>query len=155
MAGTTPIRRRLSTFARGVASPFTASRRRGFVTDRLSGVVAAGHVHLSAIARGVSRGAGNIHAVEKRLSRHLGSEHGDASPLAAELPRRPAALVTEDTRLVADTTDLASPTPASWRASGGSTTGPTRAAERLRGAACSRRMCGSASGRCSPWRSSR
>jgi hypothetical protein len=110
MAGTTlttPIRRRLSTFARGIARPFTDSRRRGFVTDMLGGLVAAGHVHLSAIARGISRGAGTIHAVEKRLSRHLGSEHWDASPIAAELLRRSAALVTDDTLVVADTTDLA------------------------------------------------
>jgi hypothetical protein len=73
----------------------------------LTGLVAAGHVHLSAIARGISRGAGNIHAIEKRLSRHLASEHWDASAIAAELLRRSAALVTEDTLIVADTTDLA------------------------------------------------
>ena len=64
---TTPIRRRLSTFARGIARPFTDSRRRNFITDMLSGLVAAGHVHLTAVARGISRGAGNIHATEKRL----------------------------------------------------------------------------------------
>jgi hypothetical protein len=110
MAGTTlttPIRRRLSSFARGIARPFTDSRRRGFVTDMLTGLVAAGHVHLTAVARGISRGAGNTHADEKRLSRHLGSGHWDASPIAAELLRRSAALVTEDTLIVGDTTDLA------------------------------------------------
>ena len=80
---TTPIRRRLSSFARGIASPFTDSRRRNFVTDMLTGLVAAGHVHLTAIARGVSRGAGNTHAAEKRLSRHLASEHWNSAPLAA------------------------------------------------------------------------
>ncbi len=110
MAGTTlttAIRRRLSTFAAGVARPFTDSRRRHFVTDMLTGLIAAGHVHLTAVARGLSRGAGNIHAAEKRLSRHLGSEHWDASALADELLRRSAAPVTDDTLIVADTTDLA------------------------------------------------
>jgi hypothetical protein len=110
MAGTTlttTIRRRLSTFARGIARPFTDSRRRDFVTDMLAGLVAAGHVHLTAVARALSRGAGTIHAAEKRLSRHLGSEHWDMSPVADELLRRSAALVTDDTLIVADTTDLA------------------------------------------------
>jgi hypothetical protein len=104
---TTPIRRRLSAFARGIARPFSDSRRRGFVTDMLTGLVAAGHVHLTAVARGISRGAGNTHADEKRLSRHLGSEHWDAGPVAAELLRRSAGLVTNDTLIVGDTTDLA------------------------------------------------
>ena len=110
MAGltlTTAIRRRLYTFAAGVARPFTDSRRRTFLTDMLTGLVAAGHVHLTAIARGISRGAGNIHAAEKRLSRHLGSEHWDMSPVADELLRRSAASVGDATLIVADTTDLA------------------------------------------------
>jgi hypothetical protein len=110
MAGatlTTTIRRRLSAFARGIARPFTDSRRRAFVTDMVAGLVAAGHVHLTAIARGISRGAGNTHAAEKRLSRHLGSGHWDASPIAAELLRRSAGLVAADTLIVGDTTDLA------------------------------------------------
>jgi hypothetical protein len=45
MAGTTlttAIRRRLYTFAAGLASPFTDSRRRGFLTDMLVGLVAPG-----------------------------------------------------------------------------------------------------------------
>jgi hypothetical protein len=110
MAGTiltTAIRGRLSTFAAGVARPFTDSRRRRFLTDMLAGLVAAGHVHLTAIARGVSRGAGNIHAAQKRLSRHLASEHWDMSPVADALLTRSAARVTDDTLIVADTTDLA------------------------------------------------
>jgi hypothetical protein len=73
----------------------------------LTGLVIAGHVHLTAIARGLSRGAGNVHATEKRLSRHLASEHWDMSPVADELLRRSAALVGDDTLIVADTTDLA------------------------------------------------
>jgi hypothetical protein len=110
MAGqtlTTAIRRRLYTFAAGIARPFTDSRRRAFLTDMLTGLVAAGHVHLTAIARGFGRGAANVHAAEKRLSRHLSSEHWDMSPVAAELLRRSAALVGDATLLVADTTDLA------------------------------------------------
>jgi hypothetical protein len=110
MAGTpltTAIRRRLYTFADGIARPFSDSRRRRFLTDMLAGLVTAGHVHLTAIARGVSNGAGNIHAAEKRLSRHLASEHWDASPLADGLLRRSAGFVGDDTLIVADTTDLA------------------------------------------------
>lgn len=110
MAGlslTTTIRRRLSTFAGGLARFFTDSRRQTFLTEMFVGLVSAGHVHLTAIARGVSRGAGNIHAAEKRLSRHLGSEHWDMSPVADELLRRSAARVGEATLIVADTTDLA------------------------------------------------
>jgi hypothetical protein len=104
---TTSIRRRLYTFAAGLARPFTDSRRRRFLTDFLVGLVSAGHVHLTAIARGLSRGLGNIHATEKRLSRHLGSEHWDMSPLADQLLCRSADRVTDDTLLVADLTDLA------------------------------------------------
>jgi hypothetical protein len=110
MAGTTlttAIRRRLYTFAAGIARPFTDSRRRAFLSDMLTGLVAAGHVHLTAIARGLSRRAGNLHATEKRLSRHLGSEHWDMSPVADELLGRSAARVSDDTLIVADTTDLA------------------------------------------------
>jgi hypothetical protein len=110
MAGTTlttAIRRRLSAFAAGVARPFTDSRRPGFVTDMVIGLVAGGHVHLTAVARATHRGPANIHAAEKKLSWHLGSAHRDASPLAAGLLRRSAAMVTADTRIVADTTDLA------------------------------------------------
>jgi hypothetical protein len=73
----------------------------------LTGLVAAGHVHLTAIARGIGRGGEKVHAVEKRLSRHLASPHWNTAHLAAELLRRSAALVTDDTLLVADTTDLA------------------------------------------------
>jgi Transposase DDE domain len=110
MAGTaltTTIRRRLYSFAAGIARHFSDSRRRRFLTDMLSGLVGAGHVHLTAVARANSGGAGNIHAAQKRLSRNLASEHWDASPLAEELCRRSAALVGDDSLIVADTTDLA------------------------------------------------
>jgi hypothetical protein len=110
MAGTTlttAIRRRLYSFAGGIARPFSDSRRRTFLTDMLTGLIGAGHVHLTAVARARSRGAGNIHAAEKRLSRHLASAHWDMSPVADELLQRSAARVGDNTLIVADTTDLA------------------------------------------------
>src|SRR5262245_50605110 len=73
----------------------------------VAGLVIAGHVHLSKVARAAGTGADNIHSAEKRLSRHLGSEHWDASPLAGRLLEEAAALVGDDSLIVADTTDLA------------------------------------------------
>jgi len=110
MAGislTTTIRRRLYSFARSIARAFSDSRRQRFVSEMVAGLTVAGHVHLTAVARANSGGAGNIHAAEKRLSRHLASEHWDASPLADDLLRRSAAMVGDNTLIVADTTDLA------------------------------------------------
>jgi hypothetical protein len=104
---TTAIRRRLSTFAAGVARPFTDSRRRQFVTQMITGLVAAGHVHLTKVARATQRGDGHIHGAQKRLSGHLASEHWNSAPLADQLLHRSAAMVTEDTLIPADTTDLA------------------------------------------------
>jgi hypothetical protein len=112
MAGTSltkAIRRRLYSFASRIAKPFSDSRRRRFVIDMVTGLVAAGHVHLTAVARGVTRGMGNIHAFEKRLSRHLGSEHWDMSPIADSLLRDSAARVHENTLIPADLTDLSKP----------------------------------------------
>lgn len=112
MAGTSLtkiIRKRLYRFATSVASPFTDSRRRHFVEEMIQGLIGSGRVHLTAIARATSRGDGNIHAAQKRLSRNLSSEHWHAGPLASELLRRSAAMVTDDTLIVADTTDLAKP----------------------------------------------
>lgn len=104
---TTAIRRRLSTFAAGVARPFTDSRRHRFVTEMIAGLVAGGHVHLTQVARATHRGPANIHAAEKRLSRNLASEHWNSASLAAQLLQRSAAMVTHDTLIPADTTDLA------------------------------------------------
>lgn len=104
---TTAIRRRLSTFAAGVARPFTDSRRRQFITQMITGLVAAGHVHLTKVARATHRGVANIHSAQKKLSGHLASEHWNTAPLAAQLLRRSAAMVTDDTLIPADTTDLA------------------------------------------------
>jgi hypothetical protein len=103
------IRRRLYGFARGIASSFSDSRRRDFIEDMIPGLLISGHVHLSKVARAVSSGDANIHSVEKRLSTHLGSEHWDMSPVADELLSRSAQLVTEDTLITADLTDLAKP----------------------------------------------
>jgi hypothetical protein len=110
MAGTaltTAVRRRLSTFAAGVARPFTDSRRHRFVTDMITGLIIAGHVHLTEVARATHRGQANIHAAEKRLSRNLASTHWNTAAVPAELLRRSAVMVTDDTLIVADTTDLA------------------------------------------------
>src|SRR5262245_26216464 len=103
------IRRRLYGFARGLARPFADSRRQRFVRDMIPGLVIAGHVHLSKVARAISPGDADIHGVQKRLSTHLASEHWDASPLADELLQRSANRVTDDTLLTADLTDLAKP----------------------------------------------
>ena len=85
----TLIRRRLYTFARRLDSPFTDSRRRRFVQDLIPGLVSANHVHLTKVARAIGDGTEDIHGVEKRLSRHLGSEHWDMSPLAWIMHRAP------------------------------------------------------------------
>jgi hypothetical protein len=104
---TTAIRRRLSTFAAGVARPFTDSRRHRFVAQMITGLVTGGHVHLTKVARATQRGDAHVHGAQKRLSGHLKSEHWNSAPLAAELLRRSAAMVTDDTLIPADTTDLA------------------------------------------------
>ena len=95
-------------FARRLARPFSDSRRRRFLTDMLSGLVIANHVHRTEVARAISDGAQPIHGIEKRLSLHLGSDAWDMSPLADRLLQDAAALVQgDDTLIVADTKDLA------------------------------------------------
>ena len=106
---TTTIRHQLYSFAKKFASLFTDSRRRRFIQDMVVGLVAAGHVHLTAVARALSNGAGNLHATEKRLSGHLASTHWDLSPVADRLLEWSAARVTDDSLIVADLTDLAKP----------------------------------------------
>ena len=108
-APTTAIRWRFSTFAGGVARPFSDSRWRRFVTDMLTGLVVGGHVHLTAVARALPGGGDRLHATEKRLSGHLASPHWNSAPLPAEWLRRSVARVTDDTLIVADTTDWAKP----------------------------------------------
>jgi hypothetical protein len=103
------IRRRLYAFGARVARPFSDSRRRRFLEQMVPGLVISGHVHLTKVARAISRGDANIHSVEDRLSTHLSSDHWDMSPVADDLLRRSAALITDDSLLVADLTDLAKP----------------------------------------------
>lgn len=103
------IRRRLYLFGSNVARPFSDSRRQRFIQEMIAGLVVGGHVHLSKVARAVSSGTTDIHGVEKRLSLHLGSEHWDMSPLADDLLKRSAAMVNDDTLIVADLTDMAKP----------------------------------------------
>lgn len=103
------IRRRLYGFAKKLASAFSDSRRGQFVQDMIVGLAIGGHVHLSKIARAVSSGDANIHAVEKRLSRHLASEHWQMTPIADNLLEWSAAMVGADTILTADLTDMAKP----------------------------------------------
>jgi hypothetical protein len=103
------VRRRLYAFAGGVARPFADSRRRRFLENMIYGLLVSGHVHLSKVARAASSGDADIHGVEKRLSTHLASEHWDMSPVADELLSRSANLVTDDTLITADLTDLAKP----------------------------------------------
>jgi hypothetical protein len=147
---TTPIRLRLSTFAKGIARPFTDSRRRNFVTDMLTGLVAAGHVHLTAVARGISRGAGNIHSAA-------------TSPVSTGRPTRSPTNCSGGPPRWSPTTPSSSPTrptwpsitPGIWRDSGGSTTAPIPKGDWPRGTVFSRRMCGSGRGNCSRWWSNR
>jgi len=103
----TLIRKRLYTFARRLASPFTDSRRRRFVQDMVAGLAIANHVHLSKVARAIGTGGDDTHSAQKRLSRHLGSECWDASGLADRLLAGSAAMAGDDTLITADLTDLA------------------------------------------------
>lgn len=103
------VRRRMYSFARLVSRPFSDSRRSHFLEDMISGLIIGGHVHLSKVARAVYAGDTNIHGAEKKLSRHLGSEHWDMSPAEDFLLQRSAAMVGEETLIVADLTDLSKP----------------------------------------------
>jgi hypothetical protein len=103
------IRRRMYTFARGIARPFSDSRRARFIEDMIAGLIVSGHVHLSKIARAISVGDAKIHGVEKKLSRHLASEHWNMRPVDDFLLQRSAALIGDDTLIVADLADLAKP----------------------------------------------
>jgi hypothetical protein len=64
----TCARQRLYTFARRLATPFTDSRRRRFLTEMIPGLVIANHVHLSKIARAIGHGIEEVHAAELRCS---------------------------------------------------------------------------------------
>jgi DDE family transposase len=100
------VRRRLYGFARRVASLVSDSRRQRFLEEMITGLVIGGHVHLSKIARAAGRGDEDIHAAEKRLSRHLNSEHWSMQPVLDELRSWSAASVQKQTLIVADLTDI-------------------------------------------------
>lgn len=101
------VRRRLYAFAGQVARRFSDSRRQQFVRDMIAGLVIGGHVHLTKIARAVGSGTTNVHAVEKRLSRHLDSPHWSMQPAIDGLLASSAEMVGEDSLIVADLTDIA------------------------------------------------
>jgi hypothetical protein len=61
----TCARQRLYTFARKLATPFTDSRRRRFLTEMIPGLVIANHVHLSKIAHAIGHGIENVHAASR------------------------------------------------------------------------------------------
>lgn len=103
------VRRRLYGFADRVARLVSDSRRQRFLKEMVTGLVIAGHVHLSKIARAAGRGDEDIHAEEKRLSRHLNSEHWSMQPVADELLSWSAASIAEQTLIVADLTDVSKP----------------------------------------------
>lgn len=66
---TTSIREQLTTY-KGPLALFSDSRRKQFIADMLTGLVSSAHVHLTAVARGISglhSQDQRIHAVEKRL----------------------------------------------------------------------------------------
>jgi len=71
------------------------------------GLVVGGHVHLSKIARAAGCGLTNVHAAEKRLSRHLKSDHWGMAPISEQLLSWSAERVHEDSLIVADLTEVA------------------------------------------------
>lgn len=101
------VRRRLYGFARRVARGISDSRRQRFIREMVVGLVLAGHVHLTKIARAIGSGGNSVHADEKRLSRHLDSEHWSMRPLIDGLLKDSAAMVGEESLIVADLTDVA------------------------------------------------
>lgn len=101
------VRRRLYGFAGRVARWVSGSRRQRFLREMIAGLVIGGHIHLTKIARAVGSGEDNIHAAEKRLSRNLDSEHWSLAPVREGLLRESAAMVGEDSLIVADLTDIA------------------------------------------------
>lgn len=101
------VRRRLYAFADRVARWVSDSRRQRFVREMIAGLVIGGHVHLTKIARAVGSGMTNVHAAEKRLSRHLDSQHWNMQPLVDRLLAWSAEMAGKDSLIVADLTDMA------------------------------------------------
>ena len=101
------VRQRLYGFAQRVARWVSDSRRQRFLKEMIVGLVVSGHVHLTKIARSLRSGANNVHAEEKRLSRHLDSEHWSMRPVIDGLLDWSSGMVSEETLIVADLTDVA------------------------------------------------
>jgi hypothetical protein len=103
------VRRLLYAFARRLARPYTDSRRRRFLVEMVTGLIIANHVHLTKIARATGGGDQRVHAQEKRLSRHLDSEHWSMQGLVDQLQTEAVTRVGDESLIVADLTDLAKP----------------------------------------------
>jgi len=99
-------RKALYGFARKVASLVSDSRRQRFLQEMVAGLVIGGHVHLSRVARAVGDGSNDIEVDEKRLSRHLGSEHWNMQPVVDALRSWSVEMIGPDTLIVADLTDI-------------------------------------------------
>jgi len=94
-------------FANRVARRVSDTRRQQFLREMIVGLVVGGHVHLSKIARAAGCGLTNVHAAEKRLSRHLKSDHWDMAPISEQLLSWSAERVHEDSLIVGDLTEVA------------------------------------------------
>ena len=75
------VRRSLYEFAGRVARGVSDRRRQRFILQMIVGLVIGGHVHLTKIARAIGSGVNSVHADEKRLSRHLDSQHWSMQPV--------------------------------------------------------------------------
>jgi hypothetical protein len=95
------ICRRLYAFGGRVASWIRDSGRQRSLQEMLVGLVIGGHVHLTKVARAFGSGVTNVHAVEKRLSRHLDSPHWSRQPVIAGLLAWSAEMVGKDSLIVA------------------------------------------------------
>ena len=103
------VRRKLYQFTRKVATVMSDTRRQRFVEEMIVGVVVSGKVHLTEVARAASYGTVDVHAAEKRLSRHLNSEHWDTSSLTNHLLELSSQRVDDNSLIVVDLTDVAKP----------------------------------------------
>jgi hypothetical protein len=82
------------------------------------GVVVSGKVHLTEVARAAGSGTVDVHAAEKRLSRHLNSEHWDTSSLTNHLLALSSQRVDDNSLIVVDLTDVAKPSSLSFTTEG-------------------------------------
>lgn len=99
-------RKALYGFAGKVASLVSDSRRQRFLREMVAGLVIGGHVHLSRVARAVGNGSNDVAADEKRLSRHLASEHWNMQPVVDALRHWSEKMIGPETLIVADLTDI-------------------------------------------------